>query len=107
MRYEMISADCHLDLVLAAARSLHVSTPRPRCATRMPYVTRRPQGPGVGDEEGREPRARQRHGLGRARVRAGQIHRADRMAATGLYEDGKKGIRRLSDPDLPREGPGP
>src|SRR2546427_12451689 len=30
----------------------------------------------------------------------GRIHRADRMAATGLYEDGKKGIRRLSDPDL-------
>jgi predicted TIM-barrel fold metal-dependent hydrolase len=30
----------------------------------------------------------------------GRIHRADRMASTGLYEDGKKGIRRLSDPDL-------
>jgi len=30
----------------------------------------------------------------------GRIHRADRMAATGLYEDGKKGIRRLTEPDL-------
>jgi predicted TIM-barrel fold metal-dependent hydrolase len=30
----------------------------------------------------------------------GQIHRADRMASTGLYEDGRKGIRRLSDPEL-------
>src|SRR5260370_842869 len=30
----------------------------------------------------------------------GRIHRADRMASTGLYEDGKKGIRRLSDPEL-------
>src|SRR4030095_5437146 len=30
----------------------------------------------------------------------GKIHRADRMAATGLYEDGKKGIRRLTDPEL-------
>ena len=28
----------------------------------------------------------------------GHIHRADRMAATGLYDDGKKGIRRLTDP---------
>ena len=30
----------------------------------------------------------------------GRIHRADRMASTGLYEDGKKGIRRLTDPEL-------
>ena len=30
----------------------------------------------------------------------GQIHRSDRMASTGLYEDGKRGIRRLSDPEL-------
>jgi predicted TIM-barrel fold metal-dependent hydrolase len=30
----------------------------------------------------------------------GVIHRSDRMAAQGLYEDGKKGIRRLTDPDL-------
>ena len=30
----------------------------------------------------------------------GKIHRADRMAATGLYDDGKRGIRRLTDPDL-------
>jgi predicted TIM-barrel fold metal-dependent hydrolase len=31
---------------------------------------------------------------------AGRIHRADRMAETGLYEDGKRGIRRLTDPHL-------
>ena len=30
----------------------------------------------------------------------GQIHRSDRMASTGLYDDGKKGIRRLTDPEL-------
>src|SRR2546427_9581615 len=30
----------------------------------------------------------------------GQIHRSDRMASTGLYEDGKRGVRRLTDPDL-------
>jgi predicted TIM-barrel fold metal-dependent hydrolase len=30
----------------------------------------------------------------------GKIHRADRMAGTGLYDDGKRGIRRLTDPDL-------
>ena len=30
----------------------------------------------------------------------GIIHRSDRMASTGLYDDGKKGVRRLSDPEL-------
>src|SRR5439155_226705 len=30
----------------------------------------------------------------------GQVHRSDRMAATGLDEDGKRGIRRLTDPEL-------
>jgi predicted TIM-barrel fold metal-dependent hydrolase len=30
----------------------------------------------------------------------GAIHRSDRMAATGLYDDGRRGIRRLTDPDL-------
>src|SRR4030095_6776478 len=30
----------------------------------------------------------------------GRIHRADRMASTGLYEDGKLGIRRLTEPEL-------
>src|SRR2546422_9839890 len=30
----------------------------------------------------------------------GQIQRSDRMASTGLYEDGKRGIRRLTDPEL-------
>src|SRR4030095_1967970 len=30
----------------------------------------------------------------------GEIHRSDRMASTGLYEDGSKGIRRLTEPEL-------
>jgi predicted TIM-barrel fold metal-dependent hydrolase len=30
----------------------------------------------------------------------GQIHRSDRMASTGLYDDGRNGIRRLTDPEL-------
>jgi predicted TIM-barrel fold metal-dependent hydrolase len=30
----------------------------------------------------------------------GQIHRSDRMASTGLYEDGKRGIRRLGEEEL-------
>jgi predicted TIM-barrel fold metal-dependent hydrolase len=30
----------------------------------------------------------------------GIIHRSDRMASTGLYDDGKKGVRRLTEVDL-------
>src|SRR3989442_1644177 len=30
----------------------------------------------------------------------GRIHRSDRMAETGLYQDGKRGIRRITDPEL-------
>ena len=39
-------------------------------------------------------------GIRRSRIRAGAIHRSHLMAAEGLYEDGKKGIRRLTDPEL-------
>ena len=40
------------------------------------------------------------NGMGSAgrKYMPGKIHRSDRMASTGLYEDGKKGIRRLTDP---------
>ncbi len=30
----------------------------------------------------------------------GKIHRSDRMASTGLYDDAQKQIRRLTNPDL-------
>ncbi|HWX64476.1 hypothetical protein, partial [Bradyrhizobium sp.] len=29
-----------------------------------------------------------------------EIHRVDKMAETGMYEDGKRDIRRCSDPHL-------
>ena len=66
----------------------------------MPYVTDGEKGPTWVSKKGRDVRPRKRHGIRRARIRAGRIHRSDRMAETGLYSDGKKGIRRLTDPDL-------
>ena len=36
----------------------------------------------------------------------GQIHRSDRMASTGLYDDGKRGIRQAHRPGAAPEGPG-
>jgi len=66
----------------------------------MPYVTDGPSGPMWKTKRG----ANLGHvnGMGSAgrQYTPGKIHRADRMAETGLYEDGKRGIRRLTDPGL-------
>jgi len=66
----------------------------------MPYVTDGPNGRTWTTKRG----ANLGHvnGMGSAgrQYVPGKIHRADRMAATGLYEDGKRGIRRLTEPEL-------
>lgn len=99
MRYEMISADCHLDLCWLPP-DLFTSHASPAFRDRVPYVTDGPKGPVWMTKKGAS--LGHVNGMGSAgrEYVPGRIHRADRMASTGLYEDGKKGIRRLSDPDL-------
>ena len=99
MRYEMISADCHLDLCWLPP-DLFVTQASPELRDRMPYVTDGPKGPVWVTKKGAS--LGHVNGMGSAgrEYVPGRIHRADRMAATGLYEDGKRGIRRLSDSDL-------
>jgi uncharacterized protein len=99
MRYELISADCHIDLVWLPP-DLFTSSAAASMKDRMPYVTDGPQGPvWVTKQGGNLGRMNGMGSAGREYV-PGQIHRSDRMAATGLYEDGKRGIRRLTDPEL-------
>ncbi len=96
----IISADCHIDLIWLPPDLFTERAPK-RLRDRMPYVNR--------DERGREvwvSRSGAYFGLvngmgsaGREYV-PGEIHRSDRMAAQGLYEDGRKGIRRLTEPEL-------
>ncbi len=100
MRYEMISADCHLDLCWLPT-DLFVTQASGEMRERMPYVEEGPDGKKrwltkKGAQLGLV------NGMGSAgrEYVPGRIHRADRMAETGLYSDGAKGIRRLSDPDL-------
>jgi predicted TIM-barrel fold metal-dependent hydrolase len=99
MRYEMISADCHVDLCWLPP-DLFTQNASPALRERMPHVVEGPRGPmwitKAGANLGRV------NGMGSAgrEYVPGKIHRADRMAATGLYDDGKKGIRRLTDPEL-------
>jgi len=95
----IISADCHVDLIWLPP-DLFTSNARAELAERMPYVTDSEDGPVWVSKKG--ARFGLQNGMGSAgrKYEPGVIHRADRMAATGLYEDGRKGIRRLTDPDL-------
>jgi predicted TIM-barrel fold metal-dependent hydrolase len=99
MRYEMISADCHLDLCWLPT-DLFTSRASAAFRDRMPYVTDGPQGPVWVTKKGASLGHVNGMGSGGREYVPGRIHRADRMASTGLYEDGKKGIRRLTEPEL-------
>ena len=99
MRYEMISADCHLDLCWLPT-DLFVTRAVADMRDRMPHVIDGPKGKTWVTKNGANLGLVNGMGSAGREYVPGRIHRADRMAETGLYEDGKKGIRRLSDPDL-------
>src|SRR4030095_13981832 len=67
---------------------------------RMPYVTEGPKGPIWVSKKGSQFGLVNGMGSAGREYVPGQIHRSDRMASTGLYDDGRRGIRRLTDPDL-------
>ena len=89
MRYEVISADCHVDLCWLPT-DLFTTNASAAMRDRVPYVTEGPSGPVWVTKKG----ANLGHvnGMGSAgrEYVPGQIHRSDRMASTGLYDDGKK-----------------
>ncbi len=99
MEYRVISADCHIDLPWLPP-DLFIANASQALKGRMPYVTDGEKGPvwvsGNGAYFGLQ------NGMGSAgrEYIPGQIQRSDRMAAEGLYEDGKNGTRRLTDPGL-------
>lgn len=99
MNYNRISADCHLDLCCLPP-GLFVSEASSEFKDRVPHVVDGPDGPYWIDGDGtRFGLVNGVSGLGDKYIK-GKHHRVDRMAATGLYEDGKKGIRRVGDPHL-------
>ena len=71
MRYERISADCHVDLCWLPP-DLFTSQAPPALKDRMPYVTDGPKGPVWVTKKGANLGLAERHGLGRPRVRPGQ-----------------------------------
>jgi len=99
MKYNRVSADCHLDLCCLPPE-IFVSGASSTFKGRVPFVVDGPNGPYWTAKNGAN------FGLvngvgptGQPYVKGKQA-RVDRMAETGLYEDGRKGIRRVSDPDL-------
>jgi predicted TIM-barrel fold metal-dependent hydrolase len=99
MRYEMISADCHVDLCWLPP-DLFTANASPEMRDRMPYVVDGPKGKTWVTKKGANLGLAGGMGSGGREYVPGRIHRADRMAEKGIYEDGRKGIRRLTDPEL-------
>ncbi len=99
MEYRVISADCHIDLIWLPP-DLFTSNASAAMRARMPFVTDGDDGPIWVSKGGAYFGLQNGMGSAGRKYVPGQIHRADRMAETGLYEDGRKGVRRLTDPDL-------
>ncbi|MDP6345491.1 MAG: amidohydrolase family protein [Alphaproteobacteria bacterium] len=99
MEYHRISADCHVDLCWMPP-DLFTSEATPAMKSRMPYVTDGPDGPYWTSKNGTSFGLKNGVGPAGAKYVKGQHARADLMAATNLYEDGRNDVRRVSDPHL-------
>ena len=98
MQYRRISADCHLDMPWMPP-DLFISEARRELKDRMPYVEEGPDGPHWITKAGVNMGLVGGIGSVGGKFVPGQNYRVDKMAETGLYEDGKKGVRRPGDPD--------
>ncbi|GIX47268.1 MAG: hypothetical protein KatS3mg131_1479 [Candidatus Tectimicrobiota bacterium] len=98
MHYEVISADCHLDIGWLPA-TLFVDHAPPEWKARMPHVVDTPKGKAWVNGKGEHIAYVGGVGTFGREYIPGTIHRADVMAAYGLYDDGKRGILRLADPE--------
>jgi uncharacterized protein len=99
MRYTRISADCHIDLPMLPP-DLFTSSASASLRERMPYVVDGPDGPYWTCKNGGSFGLLNGVGPAGQKLVPGQNYRVDKMAATGLYEDGKRGRRHPTDPVL-------
>ena len=99
MRYQVISADCHIDLPWLP-EDLFVREASDEFKERMPYVAETENGRHWVSQNGAQFGLQNGMGSAGRRYVPGQIHRSDRMAEQGLYRDGENGIRRLTEPNL-------
>jgi uncharacterized protein len=108
MQYKRISADCHLDLPWLPPE-LFVSEAKRELKGRMPFVEDGPDGQHWVTKAGVDMGLLGGVGSVGGKFVPGQNYRVDKMAETGLYEDGRKGVSRPGDPaqrikDMDRDG---
>lgn len=100
MQYNRISADSHVDLCWMPP-TLFVDEASQAMKDRMPYVTEDgPDGPYWTCKNGTSFGLKNGVGPAGAKYEPGRHARADLMAETNLYEDGKNDIRRITEPEL-------
>jgi uncharacterized protein len=97
MRYSRISADSHIDMTWLPG-DLFTSNASAVMKDRMPYVTDGPDGPYWTTKAGKSMGLTNAIGSSGSKYVPGQNRRVDVMVATGLYDDGKNGMPRPSDP---------
>src|SRR5262245_65410975 len=93
MHYNRISADRHLDLIWLPP-DLFVSEAPGELRDKMPYVTDGPDGPRWVAKNGAIFGLVGGGGASGQKYVPGKQHRVDIMAKTGLYEEGRQGVRR-------------
>lgn len=108
MQYKRISADSHLDLPWMPP-DLFTSMASRELKDRMPHVVDTDEGPKWVAKNGASFGFKNGVGPAGSKFVPGKHGRVDIMAETGLYSDGAKDIRRISDPhlrikDLDRDG---
>src|SRR4030095_10249242 len=99
MKYDVISADGHVDLIWLPP-DLFTKNASATLKERMPHVVEGPKGPEWVSAKGAKFGLMNGMGSDGGEEVPGVSHPSDRMASTGLYDDGKKGIRRLTEPEL-------
>jgi len=106
MKYNRISADCHLDMPWMPP-TLFTENSKSELKDRMPFVADGADGPFWTTKSGANFGLLNGVGPGGAKLVPGQNKRVDIMAKTGMFEDGKIGrpeartaIQRPSDPHL-------
>src|ERR1044071_4237227 len=95
--YRRISADCHLDLIWLPP-DLFVSEAPQALKDRMPYVADGPDGRRWVANNGATFGLAGGVGASGTKYVPGKQLRVGKMAEAGLYDDGKKGLRRPGDP---------
>jgi hypothetical protein len=99
MKYDVISADCHIDVIWLPPDLFTANAAAP-FKDRMPYVADGPRGREWVTKNGASFGLDCGMGSAGRLYEPGKVHRSDRMASTGLYDPEQQKIRRLTNPDL-------